>query len=284
MDVFGTRCRLMVLRLATPGVYLDGGDRGEILLPGKYVPQGTIAGEAFDVFVHRDSEDRLVATPEVPLAVVGEFAALRVVSIHPRVGAFLDWGLSKDLLLPIREQARRVRLGEVVVVFVFVDEHTDRIVATTRLNRHLDKAPPAYGERQRVSLLICGETDLGYNAIINGKHLGLLYRSELTAPLHLGQTTDGYVREVREDGKIDLSLHAAGYGRVAPLKDQILEAMVAAGGSLPFGDKSGPDEIFETFGCSKKAFKQAIGALYRDRLILMGEKQISVAESLPKGP
>ena len=125
-DVFGTRCKLMVLRLATPGVYLDGGDRGEILLPGRYVPTGTIAGEAFEVFVHRDSEDRLVATTETPFAVVNEFAALKVVSTNPRIGAFLDWGLSKDLLLPIREQAHRVSPGDLVVAYIFIDEHTDR--------------------------------------------------------------------------------------------------------------------------------------------------------------
>lgn len=282
MDVFGTRCRLMVLRLATPGVYLDGGDRGEILLPGKYVPRGTIVGEAFEVFVHRDSEDRLVATPETPLAVVGEFAALRVVSVNPRIGAFLDWGLSKDLLLPIREQAHRVGPREVVVVYVFIDEHTDRIVASSRINRHLDRTPPVYAENERVSLLVCGETELGYNAIINGRHLGLLYRNELPGPLHVGQSTDGYIRAVRPDGKVDLSLHAAGYRRVAPLKDRILEAVSASGGEMAFGDKSSPEEIFETFGCSKKAFKQAIGALYRDRLIVMDEKRIALADSATK--
>ena len=279
MDVFGTRCKLMVLRLATPGVYLDGGDRGEILLPGRYVPIGTIAGEAFDVFVHRDSEDRIVATTETPLAIPGEFAALRVVAANPGLGAFLDWGLAKDLLLPIREQSYRVRVGDSVVVYVFVDGQSDRIVATTKYTKHLNQTPATYGERERVSLLICGETDLGFNAIINGKHLGLLYHNELVTPVKIGQSLDGYVRAVREDGKIDLSLHAAGYARVAPLKDQILEAIVAAGGEMPFGDKSSPEEIFDTFGCSKKAFKQAIGALYRDRLIVMGDRSISVPDS-----
>src|ERR1700722_7604233 len=138
MAKIGRRNILWVARIATPGVYLDGGERGEILLPGRYVPKGTIVGESFDVFVHRDSEDRLVATTETPRALVGEFAALRVVSADPRIGAFLDWGLSKDLLLPIREQSRRVNPGEWVVAYVFVDVKTDRIVATTRLNRHLN--------------------------------------------------------------------------------------------------------------------------------------------------
>lgn len=265
---------LSVARIATPGVYLDGGERGEILLPGRYVPQGTIVGEAFKVFVHRDSEDRLVATTETPKAVVGEFAALRVISANPRIGAFLDWGLSKDLLLPIREQSRRVEPGEWVVAYVFVDLKTDRIVATTRLNRHLNVTPPSYIEGQPVDLLVTGRTTLGYNAIVCGSHNGLLYHNELPAPLKIGQKLDGYVRAVRPDGKIDLTINPSGYTRVAPLKEQVLEALAAKGGTLPFGDGSSPEAIRDAFGVSKKAFKQAIGALYRERQIVIEENGI----------
>jgi hypothetical protein len=270
----GKRNILWVLRIATPGVYLDGGDRGEILLPGRYVPKGTMVGESFDVFVHRDSEDRLVATTETPRAMVGEFAPLRVVSTNPSIGAFLDWGLSKDLLLPIREQSRRVSPGDWVVAYIFLDLKTDRIVATTRLNRHLNVTPPEYAVGQPVELLVTGGTTLGYNAIIADAHMGLLYHNDLPGPLKVGQKIDGYIRSVRPDGKIDLTINPAGYEKVAPLKEQVLEALTAKGGSLPLNDASTPEEIRNAFGVSKKAFKQAIGALYRERKIVIEDKGI----------
>jgi predicted RNA-binding protein (virulence factor B family) len=270
----GKRSALRVVRIATPGVYLDGGALGEILLPGRYVARGTLAGETVDVFVHRDSEDRLVATTETPRATAGEFAALRVVGVNPRVGAFLDWGLSKDLLLPIREQARRVQVGEWVVVRVLVDPRTDRLIASSRLARHLDLVPPAYREGQPVELLITGRTELGYNAIVAGAHRGLLYHNELPGPIEVGQKLEGFVRAVRPDGKIDLSLHPAGYGRIAPLQAHILEALSFHGGKLTLGDHSSPQEIREAFGASKKAFKQAIGALYRERRIVIADGEI----------
>jgi len=277
VSLLGKRSRLEVTRIATPGVYLDGGDRGEILLPGRYVPVGTLVGEAIEVFVHRDSEDRLVATPEVPKVMVGEFACLRVVSASPHLGAFLDWGLSKDLLLPIREQGRRVAPGDWVVVYVFVDLKTDRIVATSRLNRHLNVAPPDYAEGQPVDLLVAGRTELGYNAIVASAHLGLLYHNELPGTLRIGDRLDGYVKAVRPDGKIDLTINPAGYGRVAPLKEQILEALAESGGRLGLHDGSPPEAIRGAFGVSKKAFKQAVGALYRERLIELGDQGISLA-------
>jgi predicted RNA-binding protein (virulence factor B family) len=280
--MIGKRSMLSVTRIATPGVYLDGGARGEILLPGRYVPSGTLVGEAFDVFVHRDSEDRLVATTETPRAMVGDFAPLRVVSSNMHLGAFLDWGLSKDLFLPIREQSHRVGPGDWVVAYIFVDLKTDRIVATTRLNRHLNVTPPDYAEGQPVELLVAGRTNLGYNAIVSSAHMGLLYHNELPEPLKIGQKLDGYVRAVRPDGKIDLTINPAGYTRVAPLKEQVLEALVSRQGSLPYGDRSSPEEIRRAFGVSKKTFKQAIGALYRERLIAIEERGIRLLE--PKQP
>jgi uncharacterized protein len=269
MASLGKRSNLHVLRVATPGVYLDGGELGEILLPGRYVPAGTIPGESFEVFIHRDSEDRLVATTESPYGQVGEFAALQVIATDPQRGAFLDWGLSKDLLLPVREQDRRVEVGQLVVVYIFVDERSDRIVASSRLSRHLNLTPARYRENQPVNLLVVGPTTLGYTAIIESAHLGLLYHNELPAPIGIGQRLGGYIRVVRPDGKIDLSLNAAGYRRVAPLKDRILETLRRAGGSLPYGDDSSPEEIWSEFACSKKAFKQAIGALFRERKIVI---------------
>ncbi len=272
MAAIGERNALRVLREATPGLYLDGEELGHILLPRRYVVPGTVSGDYLEVFVHRDSEDRLVATTEIPRACVGEFAAMKVVSFSPKIGAFLDWGLTKDLLLPMREQAHRVRVGETVVAYVLLDPKGQRIVATTRLDRHLDRSEPAYDEGQRVHLLIAAETPLGFKAIVENAHAGLLYKSDLAAPLAVGQQLEGYVRAVRPDGKIDLALDPAGHARIGPLLERILESLEAHGGRLEFSDRSTPEAIRATFGTSKKAFKQALGALYRERKIrLAGE-------------
>ncbi len=267
MAAIGQQNLLRVVREAAPGLYLDGGPLGEILLPRRYVPAGAARDDQLDVFVYRDSEDRLVATTEIPRVAVGGFAGLKVVGIHPRAGAFLDWGLSKDLLLPMREQTRRVRAGETVVAHVFLDERSGRIVASTRLDRFLDRTPPAYADGQRVRLLVAAETPLGYRTIIENAHWGLLYKSDLGAPLAIGDELTGYVRAVRPDGKIDLALSPAGYGRVAPLTHKILQMLAAGGGRSRFGDHSTPAEIQEAFGASKKAFKQALGSLLRQHRI-----------------
>ena len=269
MAELGKRNLLPVLHSAPPGIYLDGGTLGEILLPRSYIPRGTGFGDALDVFVYRDSEDRLVATTETPLAMVGEFALLEVVSVNRQVGAFLNWGLPKDLLLPFREQGdgEKVRVGEKVLVYVLVDERSDRIIATTRLNRHLSKARPPFKAKQEVGLVIANKTPLGYNAIVEGTHWGLLYHTNLSSPLQPGQRTKGYVSAIHPSGKIDLSLDASGYQRVAPLTERILQALKAKGGALDFDDDSAPEAIRLTFDASKKAFKQALGALYRQRRI-----------------
>jgi predicted RNA-binding protein (virulence factor B family) len=279
MAQIGRLASLTVTRIATPGVFLDGGHLGEILMPGRYVPQGTLPGEAFTVFIHLDSEDRIVATPETPHVQVGEFAPLRVVSINARVGAFLDWGLTKDLLLPMREQARRVNVGEWVVAHVFLDEKSNRVVATTRLNRHLNLSQPRYQEGQSVNLLVYDETELGFKCIVENAHSGLLYHTDLAAPLPIGQKLTGYIRTVRPDGKIDLSLDRAGYHRVLPLTDKILAELITKGGPLPYGDKTAPEEIREVFGVSKKVFKQAIGSLFRDRLIVIEDTSIRITDT-----
>ncbi len=267
MAIIGSRNNLRVVREAVPGVYLDGGDLGEILLPRRYVTKGSLPGAQLDVFLYRDSEDRLVATTEKPHAMVGEFAFLKVISASPGLGAFLDWGLSKDLLLPRREQTVAVHAGEWVVVAVFLDPQSGRIVASTRLNRHLSRTPPGYREGQRVRLLIAGYTPLGCKAIVENAHAGLLYAAELATPPQIGERVEGYVRKVRDDGKIDLGLDPAGYRRVAPLTEQIMEALQANGGRIECDDESTPEAIRVAFGTSKKAFKQALGALYRDRRI-----------------
>ena len=269
MAILGKRNTLTIVRQAPPGYYLDGGPLGEILLPGRYIPATAVPGGKIEVFVYRDSEDRLVATTETPLAMVGDFAFLRVVSQSPSIGAFLDWGLEKDLLLPRREYAGGIREGRHALVHVMLDEKSDRIVATARLNRHLDLTPPDYTEGQQVKLIIESETPLGYKAIINSTHTGLLYRGEISSPLFIGDTMDGFIRTVRADGKIDLGLDPAGHRRIGPLSDQILAALKTAGGRLPYHDGSSPDEIRAALGMSKKAFKQAIGTLFRERRIVI---------------
>jgi predicted RNA-binding protein (virulence factor B family) len=267
MALIGRRNLLTVVRDATPGLYLDGGSHGEILLPKRYIDDAAVPGSKLDVFVYRDSEDRLVATTETPHAMVGDFAFLKVISWDQSIGAFLDWGLSKDLLLPRREQTGPLRPGDWIVVHISLDEKSDRIVASARLNRALSRIPPDYSPYQPVKLLVTEETPLGYNAIIENTHRGLLYRESLSRPLKIGERLDGYVRSIRPDGKLDLTLDQVGIQRIASLTDQVLESLRANGGHLPYHDKTSPDEIREAFGVSKKAFKQALGTLYRKRVI-----------------
>lgn len=268
----------MAVEQTDHGLMLNGGEHGQILAPTKYLPEDAEPGEEFDVFVYLDSEDRLIATTENPRAQVGEFACLEVIGVNPRIGAFLDWGLAKDLLLPFAEQLGRAREGQKVVVAVVLDERSQRIIASQRTNRHLDKRAPMYDDGQAVRMLIAEQTPLGYRAIVNNAHVGLLYASDLSAPLRVGETVDGFVRFLRPDGKIDLSLDGSRQGRVPDLSDDILEALRNNGGKLDVGDKSSPDEIRRVFGCSKKAFKNALGALYKERRIVFEGNGVSLVE------
>lgn len=267
MAIIGRRNILKAVRESGPGLYLDGGELGEILLPGRYIPNGFAPTDNLDVFVYRDSEDRLVATTERPFVQAGEFASLKVISVNDRVGAFLDWGLSRDLLLPFREQSHPLRAGDRAVVYVYIDEQTDRITATTRYQRHLSHEPPPFRAGQTVNALICHRTPLGYNAIIEGTHMGLLYADRLSAPLPVGKKMKVFVRTVRPDGKIDLSLDASGYKRVTSITEKIIETLQHNNGQLNADDDSPPELIRRHFGVSKKAFKQALGKLYKLRRI-----------------
>ncbi len=284
MAILGKRNRLPVVRASAPGLYLDGGELGEILLPGRYIPPNRKTKDQLEVFVYRDSEDRLVATTQVPLATVGEFACMKVVSVNARVGAFLDWGLAKDLLLPFREQERSVRVGQRVVVFVYLDPKTERIVATTRLHRHLSPDRPFYRNSQPVDLLITSASPLGYQAIVDNCHSGLLYRDQISTPLQIGQRLRGFVRNLRPNGQIDLSLDAAGYKRVAPLTELIVQALEQNGGRLDFDDDSPPAAIRQKFAVSKKAFKQALGKLYKARRIGFQKPGIQLLENSAWSP
>lgn len=279
MPYLGETNLLTILHEAAPGLYLDGEDMGQILLPKRYATPLMVAGGAIDVFLYRDSEDRIIATTENPLAKVGQFAALEVVSINPRMGAFLDWGLEKDLLLPNREWTGEVKVGAKVVVLVRIDERTNRIVATARVDRHLDRTEAEYERGEAVDLIVFGETPLGYKAIVDQSHVGLLYRSDLPAPLTIGETLSGFIGRERPDGKIDLTIHDSGYERIEPIRDKIHGMLKQAeDGFLPYHDKSPPEDIRTTFGVSKKVFKQAIGSLYRERLITIESDGVHLVE------
>jgi hypothetical protein len=279
MATIGKRNRLSVIRASQPGLYLDGGELGEILLPGRYIPANLAPKDTLDVFVYRDSEDRLVATTEKPHAMVGEFGYMKVISLHPQAGAFLDWGLSKDLLVPFGEQEVPLRVGDWAVVYVALDAQTNRILASTRLNRHLNRDTPAYRDGQPVNILITRKTPLGYEAIVEHAHLGLLYKSQLAYALKIGAKMKAFVRTVRPNGKIDLSLDATGYRRVAPLTDLIVAALKMSGGKLPFDDDSSPIAIRQNFSVSKKAFKQALGKLYKTRRIAFTQPGIELLDN-----
>ncbi len=279
MAILGKRNLLTVLRSAPPGLYLDGGKRGEILLPGKFIPAGAVVGGQVDVFVYRDSEDRLVATTEQPLVTVGEFAYLEVAGVNPRIGVFLHWGLEKDLLLPAREMDGPLNPGDRVVVMVVLDERTDRLIACARFNRRLDQRPPHYHEGESVRMIVASKSPLGYNLVVNNAHRGLIYNTDIPGgSLKIGQWVQGYVRAIRPDGKLDLALGLAGHRRIGPMSEQVLKILAEKGGFLPYHDNSLPEEIRDVFGMSKKAFKQAIGALFKEQKIYIEPDGIRIVK------
>lgn len=282
MAKLGNVQRLRVLKETDAGAYLDGGALGEILLPGRYLPRRRPLPAEFEIFLYRDSEDRLVATTERPRAMVGEFACLRVKDFVEGVGAFLDWGLSKDLLLPMSEQPVDVRVGDSIAVFVEIDPATDRLIASARLKHRICTDTEGLAEGMAVDLLLAEETPMGFNAIINQKWMGLLYRSDASATLMVGSTTRAFVKAIREDGKIDLTLEEPGYGRTEGIGERILAALVEAGGHLDLDDATPPETIRSEFGVSKRAFKQALGRLYRERKITMGNPGIDLVGGGPE--
>ena len=248
------------------GVYLDGGDDLEILLPARYVPRNVKPGDEVEVFIYHDNEGRIIATTAKPLAIVGEFQWMECKSVND-MGAFLEWGLMKDLLVPFREQKMPMREGKWYLVYVHLDHVTKRIVASARVDKFLDNVPPVYEFNQEVDLLVADETEIGYKVIINNLHWGLVYHNEIYRRLERGEHLKGYIKEVREDEKIDVSLTRLGYEKVEGIAGIILDALKVQNGFLPVHDKSPAEEIYSLFECSKKSFKQAIGALYKKKLI-----------------
>jgi len=272
---------LKIVKAVDFGVYLDGGDLGEILLPRRYAPPDAKIGDPIEVFLYFDSDDRLIATTEKPLAQVGDFAFLKVVAVNA-VGAFLNWGLMKDLFVPFREQRPPMETGQNYVVFIYFDNASRRIVASAKLPKHLSKLPAPFQPGQAVNLLIYEKTDLGYKAIVENSYGGILYKNEVFRDLQPGQRVQGHVRKVREDGKIDLRLDKPGYGNVGDLTEAILSRLKANNGFLEVTDKSSPEVISAMFGTSKNAFKMAVGALYKKRLITIDDFGLTLAD--PKNP
>ncbi|GHC61110.1 CvfB family protein [Roseibacillus persicicus] len=277
MAEIGERAELVVMREAPMGVFLDAGPHlGDVLLPNSDVPKGTLLGGKVDVFLYRDSEDRPIATTRMPKVMPGEFGYLEAVQ-STDVGVFLDWGLPKELLLPFREQKEPCEVGRSYVVHVYVDEVTERIVASRRLSRFFSKEEPPYIEGEAVELLLYGKSDLGYKAIINNEMSGVIYHDSVFRRLHAGEKTDGYVLKVRDDGKIDLSLYPPKQYLVEELEEKLLRELEARGGFWHISDKSPAEEIYKAVGVSKKAFKRATGALYKQRKIVIGPDGISLA-------
>lgn len=264
---------LRVTKETAFGVYLDGANYGEILLPKRYVPKDCKPDSWVKVFVYLDSEDRLIATTATPLATVGDVACLKVASVT-RFGAFLDWGLPKDLLVPHKEQAQPMQEGQSYVVCVYLDDHTETIAASSRLDLFLNELGGSFTPRQAVDLLIYERTDIGFKAVINNTHLGLLYANEVFQPLEIGQKVQGYIKAIRPDMKIDLMLQLPSAVAHDELTQKILQHLQASGGRSTFTDKRSPEDIYREFQVSKAHFKRALGQLYKQKLIVIEPGQI----------
>ena len=277
MANIGERANLKVVRVKPIGLILDGGGLGEILLPRRKAPT-TAVGSYVEVFLYHDSEDRPIATVACPHAMPGQFARLKCVAVTG-VGAFLDWGLPKELLVPFREQKTRMEPGRHYLVRVLVDESSGRMIASTRISRFLDRAPHAFRPGDEVDLVMFGKSELGYKAIINGTHSGLLFHSAVFQPLQPGEHAKGYIAGIRDDGKIDLTLHPPGRAKIISLEDRILAELTARGGFWNIGDHSSAAEIHDELGVSKRTFKQTLGALLKKRAIQIEERGIRVAKS-----
>lgn len=265
--------KLKVVKTVDFGLYLDGGNELEILLPTRYVPDNASPGDELEVFIYRDNEERLIATTERPYGTVGEFQYMRVKEVS-EAGAFLDWGIMKDLLVPFREQKTTMIAGNYYLVYIYLDFVTQRIAASARLDKFLDNIPPDYSRNQEVDLIIAEQTDLGYKVIINQMHWGLIYNNEIFREISKGEKCKGYIKEVREDDKIDVSLQPTGYEKTEGISQQIMRLLEQNNGHLAVSDKSDAQEIYSLFACSKKSFKKAIGALYKQRLIIVGDDGI----------
>lgn len=265
----GKRNKLTISRETDFGLIFDGEQLGEILMPNRYVSRAWNIGDKIDVFVYLDSEDRLTATTQQPKGEVGEFVLLRCTDATP-IGAFLDWGLPKDLFVPFREQRMKMRKGESYLVYIYYDNASERIVASAKLDKYLN-SKRFYKNNEEVDLMVWQKSDLGYKFIINNERWGMVFHNEVFQSLERGRRMKGYIKNVRPDGRIDLSLQKQGYEKVTDLTDVILEHLKKNDGFMPITAKTPPERINALFGVSKKTYKNAIGALYKKRLITIGD-------------
>ena len=272
----GTYNELNIVKEVDFGLYLDGGQNfGELLLPKRYVTDEMNIGDSITVFLYFDSEDRLIATTQKAKAIAGEFTSLKVIDTN-RAGAFLDWGLPKDLLVPFNQQKVAMKTGFGYVVYVYQDDISERLLASSKLDRFLDKVPAEYKVGEKVDLLIADRTDIGFKAIINHKHWGVIFENDVFGDLGIGKKCKGYIRRIREDGKIDLSLTQTGYAKMDGLSDRILLTLRQHDGFLPLSDKSSPDQIAKILKMSKGNFKKAIGQLYKNGDIVIADNGITI--------
>lgn len=275
MVLIGQYNNLKVVKIVDFGLYLDGGESGEILLPARYITDVPSPGDEMRVFVYKDSEDRLIATTEKPFATVGQFAYLQVTEVN-RIGAFLQWGLPKDLLVPFSEQKSKMKQGGIYLVYLYLDDATQRIVASAKIEKFIGNKFPDYAPGAKVKALVYTHNELGYRCIVDNLYHGLIYQNETFRPVELGVEIDTYVKRVRDDGKIDLTLSPVAPVRVERLAAHILDKVRENNGRLPVSDHSSAELIQEMFQCSKKDFKKAIGLLYKQRVITIATEYIEL--------
>lgn len=266
---------LKIVKATDFGLYLDGGEEGEILLPSRYVPHHYQIGDLIKVFIHLDQEERLIATTETPLARVGEFAYLEVAWVN-QYGAFLNIGLTKDLFCPFREQKIRMKQGDRYIVYVKIDEESYRMMATAKVDRYLNPERPPYKHGDEVNLLVWQRTDLGFKVIIDNKYQGLIYDNQIYRHLHTGDTMKGYIDHIRQDNKVDITLQPTGRAHTEGFSAILLQYLKDNNGHCPLGDKSPSELIQDYFSVSKKTFKRAIGDLYKQRLITIADNGIDL--------
>lgn len=266
---------LRVSRDTPHGLFLVDENDEDVLLPGKFLKGDEKEGDTLDVFIYNDSEDRIVATTQTPKIKLDEFAVLKVIDVNKN-GVFLDWGLDKDLLVPFKEQNKKMVLGQSYVVRMYLDEDTDRLVATAKIKKFLSNEDLNIEEKEKVDLMVFSQSDLGYDVIINEKHLGLVFRNEVFSPMEIGKRLTGYIKQIRPDGKIDVSLQPDIATHMENSSDVILKALNDNSGIINLSDKSSPEDIYSTLHMSKKSFKKAIGVLYKERKIKIEPGQISL--------
>lgn len=268
---------LVIKEIDAGAITLDGGGSGDILLEGRYTARKYNRGEEVDAFVYVDGKQRLLATLQKPYALVGEFAKLTVVGTT-EAGAFLGWGLEDDLFVPKSEQQNNMRTGQPYVVFVFLSEKNNRITGSSKLDKFLDKRVPEYAIGEEVDLLIYAKSELGYSAVVNGSHVGMIYKNEVFKKLTIGHRQKGYIKKIRDDFKVDIQLQRTGYQGVDDVSKNILSIIQDKGGTVTVTDKSPPEEIYDMFEVSKKVFKKAIGGLYKQKIIILDKNGIRLSD------